>query len=122
MNKQDFILILIVALIGGGLYIVTNYINVAEVNKANVYYDNKLILTIDLSIAELRKYTVDGYNGKVVIETKQHQLRVKEEKSPLHICSKQGWVKSPYEPIVCLPNKITIKIESTDNDVDTVIR
>jgi hypothetical protein len=122
MNKQDLILIIAVALMGGGLFIISHFMIPDEATKASVYYDNKLVLTIDLSIDEPKTYTVNGYNGEVVIETKKNQIRVEKENSPRHLCSKQGWVTSSLESIVCLPNKIVIKIESTDNKVDAVIR
>lgn len=122
MNKQDLFLIIIVAIIGLSIYLGTILFNNDTAKVAKVYYDNKLVLTIDLSIDELKEYQVDGYNDKVVIEAKKNQIRVKEEDSPLHICSKQGWVNSTYEPIICLPNKVTIKIESTNEELDAVVR
>ena len=122
MNKQDLILIFIVLIFGVGFIMVIRFMSPITANKANVYYDNKLVLTIDLSNDELKEYTVKGYNGDIVIETKKNQIRVKEETSPLHICSKQGWVTSSLESIVCLPNKVIIKIESTNEEVDAVVR
>lgn len=122
MNKQDLILILIVLIFGVGFIMVIRFMSPITATKANVYYDNKLVLTIDLSNDELKEYTVKGYKGDIVIETKKNQIRVKEETSPLHICSKQGWVTSSLESIVCLPNKVIIKIESTNEEVDAVVR
>jgi hypothetical protein len=122
MNKQDLILILIVLLCGGSFFIAIQFIKPTASSNAHVYYDNKLVQTIDLSYNGIKEYTVKGYNGDIVIETKHNQIRVKEEKSPLHICSKQGWVSSPLEPIVCLPNKIVIKIEAKTEKVDAVVR
>lgn len=122
MNKQDFILIGIVLIFGGLLFVTSHLMNNASATKANVYYDNKIVLTLDLSLDETKKYKVKGYNGEVIIETKKNQVRVKKETSPLHLCSKQGWVSSSLESIVCLPNKIIIKIESTEKEVDAVIR
>ena len=46
-----------------------------------------------------------------------------EEESPLHLCSKQGFIEESYESIVCLPNKIVIKISSKKKkDLDTILR
>lgn len=122
MNKQDFILIVIVLILGGSFFLATSLMNNDTASKAKVYYDNKLVLTIDLSIDEVKEYTVEGYNGDVIIETKKNQIRVKEENSPLNLCSKQGWVTSSLESIVCLPNKVIIKIEGASENVDAVIR
>ncbi len=122
MNKQDIILIISVILIGFILFIIINYIYNDTASKAYVYYDNKLIKTIDLSTDKLQEYIVKGYNGDVVIQTQKNKIRVKEEESPYHICSKQGWVTSSLEPIVCLPNKIVIKIASSSEEIDAVLR
>jgi hypothetical protein len=122
MNKSDIKLLIILIII-----IITSItlIKILENNNsktAKVYYENDLILTIDLSINELQEYIVKGYNGDVIIETKKDMIRVKEEISPLNICSHQGWVKSTYEVIVCLPNKLVITITDSQEKLDTVVR
>jgi hypothetical protein len=121
MNKHDFILIGIILLVILLLFI-PRFIGNDKASVAYVYYDNHLIKTIDLSIDKTKEYTVKGYNGDVVIETEKNKIRVKKETSPLNLCSKQGWVTSSLESIVCLPNKIVIKMESTNTKVDAVVR
>jgi hypothetical protein len=120
MNKSDIKLILILAVITLSCFILFNFSSDNKDKKALVYYENKLIKTIDLTSSNT--YTVNGYNGKVVLETKQGSIRVREEKSPLHICSKQGWVSNTNEIIVCLPNKIVIKLQSNNEDLDAVVK
>ncbi|MDD2490479.1 MAG: NusG domain II-containing protein, partial [Bacilli bacterium] len=111
MHKNDMILIVIILIIALIIFIVPK-INSNQGNKiANVYYENKLIKTIDLSSNLKQEYNIKGYNGNIVIETKDNMIRVKTENSPLHLCSKQGWVENSHEVIVCLPNRIIIKIE-----------
>lgn len=87
-------------------------------NQALVYYENNLILKIDLN--QNNEYDVKGYNGNIHIVVEDKKIKVEEENSPKHICSKQGFISSSNETIVCLPNKIVIKIES-NNELDTVI-
>jgi hypothetical protein len=122
MNRYDFILISVILFLCL-LFLGITYINgEKDANVAYVYYDNKLVKTIDLRIDETKEYIVKGYNGDVVIETKKNQIRVKEEKSPLNLCSKQGFISSSLETIVCLPNKVVIKIESSNDELDAVVR
>ncbi|MDD2469782.1 MAG: NusG domain II-containing protein [Bacilli bacterium] len=121
MNKHDYLLISIVMIIGVSFFIINSLVSF-KASKAYVYYDNELVQTIDLSHDDLKEYTIKGYNGDVVIETMKNKIRVKEETSPLHLCSKQGWVSSSLEPIVCLPNKVVIRIESSKEEVDAVVR
>lgn len=115
MKLNDLILIAIILLIVGIILI----FNKKEIpNQAKVYYENDLILTIDLS--QNKEYDVQGYNGNVHIVVLDNKIKVEEENSPKHLCSKQGFISSSNETIVCLPNKILIKIES-DDSLDTVI-
>lgn len=117
MNKHDIWLIVIILIISL-LFIFIKRINYKDSNYAYVYYENKVIKKIDLNINDI--YTVNGYNGSVVIEVKDKKIRVIEEESPLHICSKQGFI-SDNTPIICLPNKIVIKIENKTSELDTVV-
>ncbi len=112
MNKYDYIFISIILVISIILFILLNN---NSSNYAYVYYDNNLVNTIPLNIN--KEYEVDGYNGKVILEVSNNKLRVKEEISPLHICSKQGWMNRGT--IVCLPNKIVINFENDYLDVRT---
>ncbi len=41
------------------------------------------------------------------------KVRVAEETSRYHICSLQGWVSTPGQPIVCAPNRVVIVIEES---------
>lgn len=113
MNKSDIILILTLSIFISFSFLV---FKPNKSNIANVYYENNIIKTIDLNKDAF--YNVEGYNGIVLIEVKNKKIRVKKEKSPNNLCSKQGFVDSV--PIICLPNKIIIKIETSD--IDAVVR
>lgn len=114
MNKKDVLLIFIVLIISLLFIFKPNNNN----NKyALVYYEDKVILKVKLDKHE--KYSVKGYLGEVVIETDIDKVRVSEETSKYHLCSKQGYVSNNV-PIVCLPNKIIIKIEEV-SELDAVV-
>lgn len=115
MNKNDIKLIIILLTIILAFFIYKN-INNSKEKIAKVYYNNDLIKTISLS--EDNIYTVEGYNGEVVIEVKNRKIRVIKETSEKNLCSKQGY----GEIIVCLPNKIVIKVENDNNELDGVVK
>lgn len=117
MNKSDIKLLIIIVIIAILLLLL---IRGKTGSYAYVYYENKVIKKIDLNIDEI--YTVSGYNGDIVIEVKNKSIAVIKETSPLNICSKQGFVKTSIEPIICLPNKIIVKIIEDFEEVDAVIR
>ncbi len=123
MNKNDLKLIIIILAIAIIVFFMIAIIDKGSGKQALVYYDNNLILTIDLNNNEQKEYIVEGYNGPVKIITNNGKIKVDEEDSPLHLCSKQGFIEKPYETIVCLPNKIVIKIVSSEgNSFDSVLR
>lgn len=123
MNKSDIKLIIIILLIAITVLFVIVIIDKNNSKEALVYYDNNLVLTIDLNESEEKIYIVDGFNGEVKIIAGNGKIKVDEEESPLHLCSKQGFIEESYESIVCLPNKIVIKISSKKKkDLDTILR
>lgn len=117
MNKKDLLLIAIILIISSLMLLL--FSNNKSGNYAYVYYENDIVKKIDLSINST--YTVEGYNGFVVIEVLDSKIRVVEENSKNHICSNMGFVSSSLEPIICLPNKIVIKIVE-QTDIDAVVR
>lgn len=119
MNKNDLKLIIIVIIVISLLLLITHFTK-KEGEVLEVYYEDELILSKDLNIDS--EYTVDGLLGKVVIEVKNKKVRVKEENSPKHICSKEGYISDSSKPLICLPNKIIIKIVANDKkDIDGVV-
>ena len=118
MNKSDIKLVFILFIIIVCLFV---FINVTKKDGvlAEVYYENEKILTIDLSVDD--EYTVDGALGDVVIEVKNKKVRVKEENSPKNICSKEGYIGDSSRTLICLPNKIIIKIVGESEEIDGVV-
>ena len=119
MNKNDKLLIVFLVPILLIILLLFKLTSVKSNKVANVYYENQVILTIDLS-GEEQDYIVKGYNGNVKIKAGNGKIKVVEETSEKHLCSKQGYIKESYETIVCLPNKIVIKITS-NNDLDATL-
>lgn len=118
MNKTDLKLIIILLAVVGIIFIYIN-LNKKEGNTAIVYYEDKEILKIDLNID--KEYTVEGLLGEVVLEVKDKKIRVKKETSDKHICSKEGYIYTNNKSLVCMPNKIIVKIISKENNLDGVV-
>ena len=118
INKSDLKLIAVLFLVILVSFIVINTKHDSGNKVAVVKHNNDVILTIDLSLDAF--YTVKGDQGDVLIVVKDNKIKVEEENSPLHLCSKQGFIDESYETIVCLPNRISIEIQN--NDLDAVVR
>jgi len=121
MNKSDLKLMFIILILGFILIMGLILTEKKENKKAIVYFEDKEILVIDLEINQEKTYEVDGYNGKVKIIASNGKVKVDSENSPLNLCSKQGYISKSYETIVCLPNKITIKIDAS-TELDTIVK
>lgn len=118
MNKSDKLLVVILIPILLVILLVFKLTAVSTNKVAYVYYENEIVKTIDLN--EEKEYDVKGYNGIVKIKAGNGKIKVVEETSKNHLCSKQGYISESYETIVCLPNKIVIKIASND-DLDATL-
>lgn len=125
LNKADLMITIVFVIISLVAIVFVNTKHTNSTSKvANVYYQNKLVHTFDLSKKEASNYEIQASNGLVVIESKDGKVRVVNETSARHICSIQGWSDSEISPIVCLPNELYVKIEGSqeENDVDGVIK
>ncbi len=73
-----------------------------------------------VEITLLGAFELDGTRQEVVISVdfSQNRIKVKEEESPLNICSKQGW--STAVPLICLPNRVRVEFDSSQSDVDFI--
>lgn len=78
---------------------------------AKVYVQDEVVLTVDLSKKEEKTYDVYGLNGKLVVETKDGSIRVKESNCPHQDCVKMGFVNTSNRPIICAYNATYIVIE-----------
>lgn len=119
MKKADKILI-VVLMVCSVLLFIPIFNQAPSSNTASVKVKNEEVLSINL--LEDGKYAVDGANGKVHIEVKDRKVRVTQENSPNHTCSKQGFVSDSNVPIVCLPNETVITIEGKSSEEDLLIQ
>lgn len=118
MNKNDFILVLIIVCF---TYFGWAFLkNDQDLTGAVVKYEGDVVLEINLKIDQLRQYQVAGANGKIIIEAKKGAIRVVEETSPYNICSKKGWATTTSDVIICLPNLVVIELIGND-EIDTII-
>ena len=118
--KNDIILVAIILLVSILSIILFNVFSKNDNLKALVYYDDVLVETIELSklSEEITTYTIEAENGNVVIEAKHNAIRILHANCPQAYCKNQGFSSSTQEPIICIPNKIYIKLVSDSNEVD----
>lgn len=77
--------------------------------------NNQIIKTINLSKLKKREVVdISGlYSAEIVAE--YNRICIKESSCPDRICVKTGWLDSPGEMLVCMDNRVLIKIEQGTN-------
>lgn len=92
-------------------------------STAVVEVSAKKVLRIELSADQPGKtYTVRGMLGPSTIEVEKGRVRMLASTCRDKICVGTGWVDAPGKEIVCLPNRVVIRItgERKPGRVDTV--
>lgn len=119
LRKGDFIVIFFVLVLAG--FIGTCFwINMRSVHGsvAVIYQNGERVK--ELSLDRQEEYTVTGvYQNLVRIEN--GQVAVIESNCPGEDCVHRGWIQQAGQSIVCLPNRMEIRIEG-ESEVDFVMR
>ena len=126
MKKTSFWVILICAIAAlSALALVWQHHQAkADAVIANIYQDGELIRTIDLNkLTEPETFTVTGPAGENEIVAEPGRICVSHADCPDQVCVNMGWRSEDGFPIVCLPNKLVIEIESSAdaNPIDGVV-
>ena len=111
----DYILIFFLLILAGYSFQLLFYSSKNDNYVVEVYQDNKIVYRDFLSKDNL------VHLRNAVVEIKNNKVRMKESSCPYKFCVNTGWIDKPYKQIVCVPNKIYVKILSkTTQGVDGV--
>lgn len=128
MNKNDYKLkfcksdliaiVIVIALIILTSFVFRKVVGTEEGSKVVVYEDGKVIREIPLT--EDTEFVVEGlYTNKIAV--KDGKAAVIESDCPGGDCMHSGWISESGRSIVCLPNRVEVRIEG-ESDVDFVVR
>lgn len=115
IKKRDVVVIVLIPLISIILFWVGSATKTTG-DTVYIYYNSKLYKTPPLS--QNCEINVNDTNT-VVIE--DGYVFMKNATCPDKLCIKQGKVCDTSKNIVCLPNKVTVKVDKR-SDIDTVAR
>ena len=75
----------------------------------------------EISLEPDSLYRFEGFIGVSEIEVAQHEIRMLQSPCPHKTCQKMGSISESGQVIVCVPNRIVIKIEgNAAHDLDGV--
>ena len=67
-----------------------------------------------LSLSKDTTITINGYNGKNILQIKDGYASIIEADCPDKLCQKQKKIKYDGEMIVCLPHKVIVSVISQE--------
>ncbi|NLA86625.1 MAG: NusG domain II-containing protein [Clostridiales bacterium] len=120
MKNRFWILLITVILILSAAAAVYIYTHKTPGRFAEITQDGVLIRTVDLN--QDAEFTIEspsgGYNR---IRVENGAISVVEASCPDKVCIRQGAISDGAQPIVCLPNKLVIKITSPSRNAPDAI-
>ena len=117
--KNDFLAIGIVAAIAILVSVIFwTSVGAEEGSMLSVYQEGAL--TKELSLDSDVEFVIEG-DYKNVITIKDGKAAITESDCPGTDCVHSGWIHEAGSSIVCLPNRVELRIEGT-SEVDFVVR
>lgn len=88
-------------------------------STAVIYQDGRLVEKINLdTLTDSRKIVLTGDAGENVIIAEKGSIKMLSAQCPDQVCVNHGELKKGGTPIVCLPNKIVIRLEEDASEYD----
>ena len=111
MKSKDYIIMAFII-----LFILLSFLFIKNLNKEPnkwvlIEVNSQLVEKININQLETGTVmAVDGPLGSSLIEFADGKVRMQESPCPDGICESQGWISQVGQIIVCLPNKVVIRI------------
>ena len=106
-KKRDIVLAAVLLILGVTGVLIVKY-GLKSGNTADVYIDDKLVQTIDLSVDD--EYTFQTDKGSNTVEVRNGAVSMKSADFPDKVCVRMGTKNRNSETITCLPHKLVIEV------------
>jgi len=117
--KNDFFAIGIVAVIAILVSVIFwTSVGTEEGSMVSIYQEGVLIK--EISLDSDTEFVIEG-DYKNVVTIKDGKAAITESDCPGIDCVHSGWIHEAGRSIVCLPNRVELRVEGT-SDVDFVVR
>ena len=115
-KKRDIVLAAVLLILGVTGVLIVKY-GLKSGNTADVYIDDKLVQTIDLSVDD--EYTFQTDKGSNTVEVTNGAVSMKSADCPDKVCVRMGTKNRNGETITCLPHKLVIEVHGgQEQEVD----
>ena len=117
MSKKDWVLIVVILCVAGLAFLLHEVIGAEGAGSVTVKVNGKIEGVY--SLAEDREIKING--GSNVLVIKNHEADMVDANCPDKLCVNQKPVSKNHESIICLPNKIVLKIvDGEEAELDAV--
>lgn len=119
ITKNDIVLIVLAGLVVALFFVFKSFSQTNLV--AEVYYDGKVIDTINLSEKEEKKICT-GENSSVIIVSRDGKIYFENSPCPDKVCVKSGELEKNGDFASCLPEKVVIKVSGErTSEIDAIV-
>ena len=123
-HKNTFFILIFTALAVIGAVGTYEIKHTTSTNKtACIYVNGEIYKKINLDDVK-ESYTIEldnGSGGHNTVLVEHDGISMQDADCPDKICVKTGKIKNSFSSAVCLPNRVTLRLEDTsDEDVDAV--
>ena len=117
IKKNDLILIIVVVVIAVAAFLLHNIMGNEQAGIVTVKVDGEL--KGRYSLLENQEIEING--GTNILVIKDGTADIIDANCPDKLCVKQKAVSKNHENIICLPNKVVVEVESSeDSEYDAV--
>ena len=115
-KKRDIVLAAVLLILGITGVLIVKY-GLKSGNTADIYIDDKLVQTIDMSVDD--EYTFQTDKGSNTVEVRNCAVSMKSADCPDKVCVRMGTKNRNGETITCLPHKLVIEVHGgQEQEVD----
>jgi len=110
------IALIIAIMLGGLIWLWKTYAPVVDTTEVVIEVDGKIekrFFLSDLKAGE--QFKIKGILGYSLLEVGGNEVRAVESPCPDKICIGMGWISHPGQSIVCIPNRVVVRIVGTDD-------
>lgn len=117
INKYDITLIAVIIAVNCFLiYYNSKNLVYSYNNEALIYSDNKIVGQYILKKDYVNEFTVKSDEGYNTIKIENNKVWIQDADCPDKYCIHQGKISGVGQVIVCLPNKLLIKITGNEKN------
>ncbi len=123
MKKGDYIVIILVIFSSFFIFAKIKNENKTKGDVVAVYVDSEKVAEYNLKAHDGEIIDINSKYGKNKIKIEKGKVKMVESDCEDKVCLHMGEISANNETIICLPNRLLVKIESeTSNEVDVILQ